>query len=100
MTNQRDTDGWRVPNIGTKSRLIYGLLKYGLTTLEIAAETGFDTTLTRVLAYKIRRPDWANRLEHGARVRRRNLQHLTGSGSSATKSYTLMRPASKGCGAF
>jgi hypothetical protein len=61
--NERDADGWRVPSLGTKSRLIYGLLKHGLTTLEIAAVTGFNVELTRVLAYKIRRPDWANKRE-------------------------------------
>ena len=35
--NERDSDGWRVPTPGTKSRIIYGLLKYGLGTHEITA---------------------------------------------------------------
>jgi hypothetical protein len=36
----RDADGWCVPSPGTKSRLIYGVLKHGLSTSEIADEQG------------------------------------------------------------
>jgi hypothetical protein len=78
MTRGRDTNGWRVPRPGTKSRLIYGLLKYGLTTRQIAAETGFGVELTRVLAYKIRRPNWANRVEHTARPKRKSAIDVPG----------------------
>ena len=38
----RDADGWWVPSPGTKSRLIYGLLKHGLSTSEIADELSLD----------------------------------------------------------
>ena len=63
----RDAEGWRVPWPGTKSRVVYDWLKYGLTTWQIAQRTGFDAELTRSLAYKICHPDWANRQEQARR---------------------------------
>ena len=63
--NERDGEGWRVPWPGTKSRMIYGLLKYGLTTQQIAEVTGFKRGLVRVWPTKS-----ANRV---AQPRRRQL---------------------------
>ena len=63
----RDLEGWRVPQQGSKSRLIYDWLKYGATTLQIARKFGFDVELTRSLAYKLTHPEWAN---YNKRMRR------------------------------
>ena len=74
--NERDSEGWRVPWPGTKSRMIYGLLKYGLSTHEIAAVTGFKPGVVRVLAHKIRPPNW--RMGEGPRQALRQLAELGG----------------------
>jgi hypothetical protein len=74
--NERDSEGWRVPWVGTKSRMIYGLLKYGLSTHEIAKVTGFKPGVVRVLAHKIRPPNW--RGGEGPRQAQRELAELGG----------------------
>jgi len=43
------------------ARLIYGLLKHGLSTSEIADELSLDYNSVRVLAHRIRRPRLWNR---------------------------------------
>jgi hypothetical protein len=42
----RDADGWWVPSPGTRA-LIYGLLKHGLSTSEIADELSLDYNSVR-----------------------------------------------------
>lgn len=56
----RDSRGWRVPMLGTKSRVVYELLIRGLGSRKIIAETGYEPRTVRVLVWKIRNPGLAN----------------------------------------
>lgn len=57
---QRDNYGWRIPKPGTKSRMIYGLVIYGLQPCEIAKEMGITTTVVHQALNKIVNPKRAN----------------------------------------
>ncbi len=46
----RDSDGWRVPRLGTHARVVYGLMKYGLSSREIAELTGYKLGSVRVVS--------------------------------------------------
>ena len=56
MRRSRDDMGWLLSRPGTKARLVYGLMKYGLSAPEIAAETGIKAPLVRVMMNHIRHP--------------------------------------------
>lgn len=62
LRRPRDANGFMVPLEGTKSRVIYELLRRGLRTREIIEATGYSPGSTKVLIHKIRNPrlpmDW------------------------------------------
>jgi hypothetical protein len=60
----RDRDGWRVPQAGTKARIIYGLLKYGLSSREIARVAGYRTEFVSVV---ISKNGWLRQVDRGWR---------------------------------
>ncbi len=57
MTNPRDSNGWKIPTVGTIARKVYDLHKAGKTTPEIARELGRTNNYVSVTLYFIRNPE-------------------------------------------
>ncbi len=51
---EQDEQGWFIPRPETFSRLVYEVLKRGMTVKEIAQGTGRSYNMVAVLAYQIR----------------------------------------------
>jgi len=74
---KRDDAGWRVPATGTRSRVIYGLLKYGVTDpreiRRLMGEAGIQCANVLAMIIKITNPEKSN-AQNNASMRRKRAQ--------------------------
>lgn len=65
----RDARGWRIPQVGTRSRAIYDRMLAGKSPFEIQTEVGGTSQSVGVLIWKIKHPETSNAREYFHRER-------------------------------